>query len=256
MRTETFTGPAGQRYQIRISGSDAAADTPAPVIWLLDAPITWPPFHQAMGDDTPAVTVVTIDWDGDGPVDRRLRFRDFTTPPARPDDDPDAVDAGGAEAFRSFLLDTLRPALTDSLPSDALHHCLLGHSLSGLFVLDTLLARADAFDRYIALSPSLWWNEAVIVERARAVNAVDGTQVFMRAGLGEQTAGPEKPASIDGPRDAAMLGGRQMVGNMQAFAAALVARGMTCDHDVLPDIGHHGMLAAAMPDALRFACRR
>lgn len=256
MRTETFTGPAGQRYEIRIHRSDDVARTQGPVIWLLDAPMTWPPLHQAMEDDLPAVTVVAIDWHGEGPVDRRLRFRDFTTPPARPDDDPDAVDAGGADPFRSFLLDTLRPALADSLPADAPHHCLLGHSLSGLFVLDTLLARPDAFDRYIALSPSLWWDEAAILERAHAADPLEGTRVFMRAGLGEQTAGPEKPASVDGPRDAVTLGGRHMVGNMQAFAATFDARGIACDHDVLPDIGHHEMLAAAMPDALRFACRR
>lgn len=154
MHSETFTGPAGQRYRIRIHGPEAAA-VPAPVTWLLDAPATWPPMHPALGDGAPAVTVLFIDWHCDGPIDRRLRFRDFTTPPARPDDAPDAVDAGGADAFRRFLLDVLRPALVDMLPADAPHHCLLGHSLSGLFVLDTLLARLDAFDRYIALSPSL-----------------------------------------------------------------------------------------------------
>lgn len=255
MRTETFTGPAGQRYEIRIHGSDDVARTQGPVIWLLDAPMTWPPLHQAMDDDRLAVTVVAIDWHGDGPVDRRLRFRDFTTPPARPHDDPDAIDAGGADAFRSFLLDTLRPALADALPAGA-HHCLLGHSLSGLFVLDTLLARPEAFDRYIALSPSLWWDGAAILERVRAADRLGSARVLLRAGLGEQTAGPEKPESIDGPREAATLGGRHMVTNMQAFAAELDARGMACDHDVLPDIGHHEMLAAAMPDALRFACRR
>lgn len=47
-----------------------------------------------------------------------------------------------------------------------------------------------------------------------------------------------------------------MVGNMQAFATVLDARGITRDHDVRPDIGHHAMLAAAMPDASRVACRQ
>ncbi len=34
----------------------------------------------------------------------------------------------------------------------------MGESLAGLFVLDTFLRTPEAFDDYIAISPSLWWD--------------------------------------------------------------------------------------------------
>lgn len=255
MHADTFTGPDGQRYDIRIHDAGEAQTTPAPVIWLLDAPTIWPPMHEALDACASAATVVAIDWHGDGPVDRRLRFRDFTPPPQQPDADPDAADAGGAAAFRAFLIDELRPALAARLPGNATRHCLFGHSLSGLFVLDTWLTQPDAFDCYVALSPSLWWDDAALLARVRSADLRPhhATRVHLRAGMGEQTAGPEKPAEVDGPSEAAMLGARHMVANLQAFAQVLEARGIASDHDVLPDVGHHAMLAAALPDALRFA---
>ena len=258
MRSDTFTDASGHRYDVRVHVPGGDEGRTWPVVWLLDAPSTWPPMRQALDAGTDAAVVVAVDWHGEGGVDRRLRFRDFTTLPQHPDGDPDAEDAGGADAFRAFLTGTLRPALQDTLPIDRTRQTLLGHSLSGLFVLDTLLRCPDAFDRYIALSPSLWWDGARAVAQARAADDLRGTRarVWLRAGLGEQTAGPEKPAAIDGEAEAVMLGDRHMVANAQAFADALRAHGVDCDHDALPDVGHHDMLAAAMPDALRFACAR
>jgi hypothetical protein len=36
---------------------------------------------------------------------------------------------------------------------------LIGHSLGGLFVLNTLTMHSDLFDKYVAIDPSLWWND-------------------------------------------------------------------------------------------------
>jgi predicted alpha/beta superfamily hydrolase len=36
---------------------------------------------------------------------------------------------------------------------------IIGESLAGLFVVDTFLLEPDLFDTYIAVDPSLWWND-------------------------------------------------------------------------------------------------
>ena len=45
---------------------------------------------------------------------------------------------------------------------------LAGESLAGLFVVDTFLGSPDAFDDYIAVSPSLWWDGGNLAASSRA----------------------------------------------------------------------------------------
>ncbi len=250
----TLTSRAGHGYRIRAQAPDAAASGAHPVIWLLDAPTTWAPMQQALTETGLAACVIAVDWDHEGGVDRRRRFRDFTRIPAVPCDDPDAAAAGGADVFLDFLIDELRPAMLPQLPADAARQTLLGHSLSGLFVLDVLLRRPGAYARHVALSPSLWWDDArLLATVARGgTPALRSARVLLRVGQAEQAAGPEKPEDVDGAP--ALLGDRHMVANAAAFAQALRSQGAHCDHDVLPDVGHQAVPPAAMGDALRFAC--
>ena len=43
---------------------------------------------------------------------------------------------------------------------------LIGESLAGLFVIETLLKQPGLFDDYIAISPSLWWDNEALVKAA------------------------------------------------------------------------------------------
>jgi predicted alpha/beta superfamily hydrolase len=45
---------------------------------------------------------------------------------------------------------------------------IVGESLAGLFVLETFFETPTLFDTYIALSPSLWWNDQALVHAAGA----------------------------------------------------------------------------------------
>jgi hypothetical protein len=44
---------------------------------------------------------------------------------------------------------------------------IVGESLAGLFVVETFFLEPDLFDTYIAFDPSLWWNDAELVARAK-----------------------------------------------------------------------------------------
>ncbi len=123
-----------------------------PVIYLLDGPDH---FHHVTGivrflaqeGVQPDMIVIAI-----GNTDRT---RDLT--PKTDSLDVQLPTAGGAEQFLRFLTDELKPFVQKKYRADSLE-ILIGHSFGGLFTIHTLLNKPDAFDAYIAVSPSLWWN--------------------------------------------------------------------------------------------------
>ncbi len=66
--------------------------------------------------------------------------------------------SGGAEIFRAFLSDELIPYVDDSFRTHPFR-ILVGHSLAGLFAVETLSRSPKLFQATIALSPSLYWNQ-------------------------------------------------------------------------------------------------
>lgn len=212
--------------------------------------------HEA-GDS--GIAVVGIGWDEPGSVDPNLRRRDFTRParhPVRPlqgDAGPWRED-GDADAFLAFLTDTLQPHYLQALPMDPARQALVGHSLSGLFVLQALLGRPDRFQRYVAASPSIWWDEAAILADAAAADTFDAgdARVLVTVGSDEQAAGPEKPPEIDGEDEAAMLGEPHMVDYASEFARLLRRRDFDCTFELIEGESHTSVIPAAMAHALRF----
>jgi predicted alpha/beta superfamily hydrolase len=79
---------------------------------------------------------------------------------------------GGADKFREYLARDVIPWATARYRTD--RKILTAVSLGGLFVLDTFLARPEMFDDYIALTPSLWWDDGRIVDEAAEALASHG----------------------------------------------------------------------------------
>jgi predicted alpha/beta superfamily hydrolase len=65
--------------------------------------------------------------------------------------------AGGARRFQDFLGNEVIPFVEARYRSGE-RRALMGESLAGLFVVDTFLHRPTLFRDYIAISPSLWWD--------------------------------------------------------------------------------------------------
>jgi len=87
-------------------------------------------------------------------VDRR---HDLTSPSSVAEDRKAAPTSGGAAAYRRFLVEELKPWVEGRYRTDG-RSALMGESLAGLFVLETLLRTPSAFNDYISVSPSLWWD--------------------------------------------------------------------------------------------------
>lgn len=65
---------------------------------------------------------------------------------------------GGSATYREFLRYEIQPLVEASFRTNG-HRTVIGESLGGLFVIETLLRDPTLFDDYIAISPSLWWEE-------------------------------------------------------------------------------------------------
>ena len=91
-------------------------------------------------------------------VENTVRRRDLTSPSDNVLDKRDIPNAGGSAQFRQFLVNELLPEIEQRYRTTQ-ERALIGESLAGLFTLETLLQTPDAFQTYIALDPSLWWND-------------------------------------------------------------------------------------------------
>lgn len=73
--------------------------------------------------------------------------------------------SGGGDAFLDFLESEVMPFIEDNYPVSK-YRTFVGHSLGGLMVIDTLNSRPHLFENYIAIDPSLWWDERVILKES------------------------------------------------------------------------------------------
>ncbi|MBZ4421512.1 alpha/beta hydrolase [Myxococcus sp. RHSTA-1-4] len=99
------------------------------------------------------------------------RKRDFTHPSSDPVDLKELPTSGGSAAFREFLARELKPWVEARYRTTGAS-ALIGESLAGLFVVETFLRQPELFERYIAVSPSLWWdNQSLAKESAARLRA-------------------------------------------------------------------------------------
>ena len=73
---------------------------------------------------------------------------------------------GGADSFLAFLTKEVQPYIKQHYRSSE-HSTLVGHSMGGLFVVNSLLSAPEYFDNYVAISPSVWVSDNAIVKKAK-----------------------------------------------------------------------------------------
>ncbi|GAB2476557.1 alpha/beta family hydrolase [Hymenobacter qilianensis] len=98
-------------------------------------------------------------------IENTERRRDTTGPTTNAEDRKIAPRVGGSAAFRKFIRTELMPAIRQRYRTTA-ETAIVGESLAGLFVVETLLLEPDLFDTYVAFDPSLWWNNSQLVAQA------------------------------------------------------------------------------------------
>ena len=170
-------------------------------------------------------------------IENTERRRDLTGPTEVAKDREVAPRVGGSANFRAFLRDELMPEL-------ARRYCvgddtaIIGESFAGLFIVETLLLEPALFRRYVALSPSLWWNAERLAQGAAAH-------------LARLSASPASPAS---PRALYLASaGDDLLEGLVRFADSL--RGATpssliWSHQPHPELGHGAIYRARSAAAI------
>lgn len=74
--------------------------------------------------------------------------------------------SGKATEFLSFINDELKPYIDSNFRTNG-YNILHGHSFGGLFALNTWVSNPNSFDAYIAIDPSLWWDNRVVFDRLK-----------------------------------------------------------------------------------------
>lgn len=98
-------------------------------------------------------------------IENTARRRDLTGPTQNAEDKKIAPQVGGSMAFREFIRKELMPEVEARYRTTEAT-AIIGESLAGLFVVETFLLDRDLFDIYIAVDPSVWWNDARLVNGA------------------------------------------------------------------------------------------
>ena len=98
------------------------------------------------------------------------RMRDLTpTHISRKADDGTAVEmfktTGGGDRFLSFIHKELMPHIDSAYPTSP-YKMFIGHSLGGLMVIDALLHHKEMFNSYVAIDPSLWYDNRKLLNQS------------------------------------------------------------------------------------------
>ena len=140
-----------------------------PVLYLLDGPahfyaVTGLLQHLAENSLCPEMIVVAIP--------NTDRTRDLTPTHSLGGTDGKPQDflktTGGGEVFTSFLEKELIPYVESHYPT-APNRMLVGHSLGGLFAINALINHPQLFNSYVAIDPSMWWDNRKLLSHADTV---------------------------------------------------------------------------------------
>lgn len=224
----------GAPYRIFIAlPEQPPPDKGYPAIFLLDANATFMSTveslrmrarRQASTGIAPAV-VVGIGHDTDEAYDTHRRRHDFARVIRQPDD-PDTAVPGGAGTLTRLIEEVVRPLAASLAPLDPARQALIGHSLGGCYVLSRLVETPASFESYVAISPSIWADEAWLTAQAvtlgdRLPEGVIPRRVLITVGEFEQTLAPWQADLPDPARVLAMRRARAMRDKAHAFARRL-----------------------------------
>ena len=96
---------------------------------------------------------------GIGTVDRR---RDYTFPSTVADDKKKNPTSGRSATFIDFIEKELQPFIEKKYRTNS-SRTIIGQSLGGLLATEILLKKPTLFNKYIIISPSLWWDNGSLL---------------------------------------------------------------------------------------------
>jgi hypothetical protein len=92
------------------------------------------------------------------------RNRDFTPTRSEEQIGMRFPTSGGAQPFRRFLIEEVLPRVDGEFRTQP-YRVLAGWSLGGLFATDSWCEANPGFEAFLAISPSLWWDDQLLLRQ-------------------------------------------------------------------------------------------
>lgn len=251
-----YSRTGNREYRIFVSAPDTEPPSSGyPVIYLLDANAVFATMVEAIRVQAcrpektgviPAVVVgIGYETEAPFPPDRHYDFTMTATArdmPSRPDGTA-WPEQGGAGAFLKFIEEDLKPEIEREFNIDTGRQTILGHSLGGLFVLHALFTRPDAFQTYVAGSPSIHWNKPYFLEEEQQFASRLGqkpAQVRVLLAVGELEKNHQSRIT-------------ENTKELSERLSTLTSHGVSMEFKEFEDEGHVSVLPALISKTLRFA---
>jgi predicted alpha/beta superfamily hydrolase len=149
--------------------------------------------------------------------------------------------SGGNDTFLKFIQTELIPHIELTYRTKPLR-IFIGHSLGGIAVINALYTMPETFNAYISIDPSLWWDDQVLLKKAK--------NHFLRADLKGKSLFISQANTLS-PGDTA----NNHFESIREFATLLETRnksGLRWKYEYYPDDTHGSAPLITEYDALRF----
>ncbi len=125
------------------------------------------------------------------------RKRDMAFPTTVKSDKEKYPTTGGSDKFIAFLEKELQPYIQKQYRAGGAK-MLIGQSLAGLLATEVLFKKPYLFDKYVIISPSLWWDNGSLLKQKMAVPGVaQNTKIYV--GVGKEGPAPSvEPHTMEG----------------------------------------------------------
>lgn len=146
---------------------------------------------------------------------------------------PDDLEYGHADKFLTFIQEELKPIIEEKYPVHTNEQSIIGHSLGGYFTLWCLFHHQDYFQKYISISPSVWWNGKELLQM---------TKEFL-----EQSPTEQKEVFIS-------VGEKEdfMVDDSKELVSLFSNHHYTVDYYIAPEENHGSVVPTVMSRVIRF----
>ncbi len=123
-------------------------------------------------------------------ISNKDRRRDFTFPTTVEADKKKSPSTGHSDKFIAFIEKELQPFIEKKYKANT-SKTIIGQSLGGLLATEILFTKPSMFNKYIIISPSLWWDNGSLLKHSPEIlkeNFLSQTDIYI--GVGKEGLAP------------------------------------------------------------------
>lgn len=109
------------------------------------------------------------------------RKRDMTFPSAMKGDKQRLPTSGGSAKFIAYIEKEVQPYINSKFRTTT-SRTIIGESAGGLLATEILFTKPALFNKYILISPSIWWDNGSLLKRTITAQPQSNTDIYIAVG--------------------------------------------------------------------------